>query len=216
MQLSCSGHDTILYHPVLGSCKVTAIFYKDLVINISPHLDSPHCPLQRLTSTNISTDVYKPQKLDVASLVGCSRDSIPIDLYGIVGPVACLSNKAIQFWYLVNQNAYMSVLPLECWVVSKDISIPYTSPIHSFFKFKVDNTATFKYRANRIISVGETAFSWYSNNITSVCQQCEKEGQQCGFNSQRDQVFCKPHGIFSFPSRNHVLLWCINFFLATF
>jgi hypothetical protein len=77
MQLSCSGQDTILYHPVLGSCKVTAIFYKDLVINISPPVDSSlDCPLQRLISANLSTGVYKPQKLDVASVVGCSRDSI--------------------------------------------------------------------------------------------------------------------------------------------
>ncbi|KAE8820421.1 putative receptor-like protein kinase [Hordeum vulgare] len=198
MQLSCSGQDTILYHPVLGSCKVTAIFYKDLVINISPPVDSsPHCPLQRLMSANLSTGVYNPQKLDAASLVGCSRDSIPIDLYGIVGPVVCLANKAMQFWYLVNPDAYMSVLPLDCMVVSKDIPIPYASPIDYsvFIPKKVDNTATFEYRANRMISFGEMAFSWYSSNdITSICQQCEKEGQQCGFNSQRDQAFCKHDG----------------------
>lgn len=206
MQLSCSGQDTILYHPVLGSCIVTEIFYKDLVINISPPVDpSLHCPLQRLISTNLSTVVYKPQKLNVASLVGCSRDSIPIDLYGVVGPVDCLINKAIQFWYLVNPYAYMSVLPLDCTVVSKDISIPYSEIHHSFFKFKVSHTATFKYRANRILSFGETAFSWYSSSITSVCQQCEKEGQQCGFNSQKGQSFCKRHGNVSFPGQNHVL-----------
>ncbi|VAH55217.1 unnamed protein product [Triticum turgidum subsp. durum] len=196
MQLSCSGQDTILYHQVLGSCKVTTIFYKDLVINISPPVDSSlDCPLQRLISANLSTGVYKPQKLDVASLVGCSRDPIPIDLYGIVGPVTCLINKAIKFWYLVNPDAYMSVLPLDCMVVSKDITIPYTSQIDysDFFIIpkKVEHTATFEYRASRSISLGETAFCWYSSNITSVCQQCEKKGQRCGFNSQRDRAFCK-------------------------
>lgn len=220
MKLSCSGQDTLLYHPVLGSCNVTAIFYKDLVINTSPHVgSSPHCPLQRLISTNLSTDIYKPQKLDVASLVGCSRDSMPLDLYGIVGPVACLINKAAQFWYLVNPYAYMSVLPLDCMVVSKDITIPYRDPsrIHYlYFKSKVNSAATFEYRANRIISIGETAFSWYYSNITSVCQQCEKEGKLCGFNSQKDQAFCKRHGIVSFPIQNHISLWCLNFFLRHF
>ncbi|VAH55218.1 unnamed protein product [Triticum turgidum subsp. durum] len=200
MQLSCSGQDTILYHQVLGSCKVTTIFYKDLVINISPPVDSSlDCPLQRLISANLSTGVYKPQKLDVASLVGCSRDPIPIDLYGIVGPVTCLINKAIKFWYLVNPDAYMSVLPLDCMVVSKDITIPYTSQIDysDFFIIpkKVEHTATFEYRASRSISLGETAFCWYSSNITSVCQQCEKKGQRCGFNSQRDRAFCKSRGM---------------------
>ncbi|KAB8082383.1 hypothetical protein EE612_004263, partial [Oryza sativa] len=69
MELSCSGQDTILYHPVLGSCKVTAISYKHAAMSIILLVDStPHCPLQKLISTNLSTDVYKPQKLEAASL----------------------------------------------------------------------------------------------------------------------------------------------------
>ncbi|EAZ10309.1 hypothetical protein OsJ_00144 [Oryza sativa Japonica Group] len=72
MELSCSGQDTILYHPVLGSCKVTAISYKHAAMSIILLVDStPHCPLQKLISTNLSTDVYKPQKLEAASLPDC-------------------------------------------------------------------------------------------------------------------------------------------------
>lgn len=105
MELSCSGQDTILYHPVLGSCKVTAISYKHAAMSIILLVDStPHCPLQKLISTNLSTDVYKPQKLEAASLVSCSRD-LPRDQHGVVGPITCLSNNASQ-WYLIHPYAY--------------------------------------------------------------------------------------------------------------
>ncbi|KAF2948071.1 hypothetical protein DAI22_01g010900 [Oryza sativa Japonica Group] len=104
----CSKHgpkDTILYHPVLGSCKVTAISYKHAAMSIILLVDStPHCPLQKLISTNLSTDVYKPQKLEAASLVSCSRD-LPRDQHGVVGPITCLSNNASQ-WYLIHPYAY--------------------------------------------------------------------------------------------------------------
>ncbi|XP_066162986.1 rust resistance kinase Lr10 [Oryza sativa Japonica Group] len=71
MQLSCSGHDTILDHPVLGSCKVTAIYYRYRVINAILLVESSsNCPLQKLASTNVSTAVYEPQKKDGAT-IGC-------------------------------------------------------------------------------------------------------------------------------------------------
>uniref|UniRef100_A0A0D9UW29 RING-type E3 ubiquitin transferase n=1 Tax=Leersia perrieri TaxID=77586 RepID=A0A0D9UW29_9ORYZ len=100
MQLSCSAQDTILDHPVLGSCKVTAISYRYAMINVIPTADSsPHCPLQRLISKNLSTSVYKPQMLGDAVLVGCSRDSIDTNQDGIVGPTSCLSpTNTSKFW----------------------------------------------------------------------------------------------------------------------
>ena len=60
MQLSCSGDDTILDHPALGSCKVTEIYYRHRVINVTPLVEpATQCPLQKLISTNLATDVYK-------------------------------------------------------------------------------------------------------------------------------------------------------------
>uniref|UniRef100_A0A0D3EIW1 non-specific serine/threonine protein kinase n=1 Tax=Oryza barthii TaxID=65489 RepID=A0A0D3EIW1_9ORYZ len=129
MQLSCSGQDTILDHPVLGSCKVTMIYYRHVIMNAIPLVDSsPHCPLQKLMSVNQSTAVYKPHTSEVASLVGCSRDSIDTNQYSIVGPTSCLSiaNNASQFWYLADPYIYMSILPLGCTIVSKDIPMPYS------------------------------------------------------------------------------------------
>ena len=203
MQLSCSGQDTILYHPVLGSYKVTAIYYRYGIINASPLADSTNgCPLRRIITKNLSTDVYKPQAWQVASLVGCSRQPLPPNLYGIVGPISCLGNETSQFWYLVYPYTYMSVLPLDCKVLFKSIPMPYSDEKYSTY-FETTSTIkekanrqnkSFKEYANRVISIGETAFTWYSSNITSVCQQCEKEGRHCGFSLQRGQAFCQYHG----------------------
>ncbi|KAI5004620.1 hypothetical protein ZWY2020_031863 [Hordeum vulgare] len=70
MQLSCSGDDAILDHHVLGSCKVTEIYYRHRVINVIP-LEEPsmQCPVQKLISTDLATDVYKqPQSSQVTTL----------------------------------------------------------------------------------------------------------------------------------------------------
>uniref|UniRef100_A0A0D9Y2E8 non-specific serine/threonine protein kinase n=1 Tax=Oryza glumipatula TaxID=40148 RepID=A0A0D9Y2E8_9ORYZ len=152
---------------------------------------SPHCPLRKLVSVNQSTAVYKPHTSEVASLVGCSRDSIDTNQYGIVGPTSCpsLANNASQFWYLACPYTYMSILPFGCTIVSKDIPMPY-----SYDKNGPNfDISIFTETAKRVISTGETVFTWYSSNVTSICQQCEHEGRRCGFSSQRDQAFCQHH-----------------------
>ena len=100
MQLSCSGDDTILDHHVLGPCKVTTIYYRHRVINVIPVAEPSHCPLQKLTSRSLSTDLYKQPDLSeyTTTLVSCSRDYIPVDQYNIAGPASCRSNNtASQF-----------------------------------------------------------------------------------------------------------------------
>jgi len=85
MQLSCSGHDTILDHPVLGSCKVTAIYYRHRVMNIIlPADSSSHCPLQKLVTRNQSiwcvrtfhTHIYRLVSLSTSRLLKRSNKSI--------------------------------------------------------------------------------------------------------------------------------------------
>ncbi|KAF7026863.1 hypothetical protein CFC21_038949 [Triticum aestivum] len=178
---SCSSH------------RVTEIYYRHRVINVIP-LEEPstQCPLQKLISANLATDMYKqPQSLQVTTLVRCSRDFTPEDQYSIVGPASCLSNNASQFWYIANSYAYMSDLPRECTAVSKGIPIPLT--------YDKDgpnlDEYTFKEKANNFLNFCETTFTWHLNNITDVCQKCEHKGQHCGFISQRNQAFCQHHGV---------------------
>ncbi|KQK02411.1 hypothetical protein BRADI_2g01320v3 [Brachypodium distachyon] len=191
MQLRCSGDDTILDHHVLGSCKVTTIYYRHRIINIIPLVEpSVQCPLQKLVSTNLATDVYKqPQSSQLTTLVRCSRDFIPADPYSIAGPASCLSNNASQFWYLASADAYISDLPRDCMAVSKGIPIPFNYDKKSLNNYRSD----FREKANRVLNFGETTFTWQLNNITDACQQCEYKGQHCGFSSQRHQAFCQKH-----------------------
>ncbi|KAM0872202.1 hypothetical protein ACQ4PT_038875 [Festuca glaucescens] len=191
MQLSCSRDDTILDHHVLGPCKVTKIYYRHRVINVIPLVKPSHCPLQKLTLRSLSTDLYKKPHLShfTTTLVSCSRDFIPVDQYRIVGPASCLSNNnASQFWYLASAFSHMSDLPRDCVAVSRSIPIPFT------YDKNGPNSDEFKEKANRVINFGETTFTWDLNNITDVCQQCEHEGRNCGFSSQRGQAFCRRHG----------------------
>ncbi|KAL6847764.1 hypothetical protein ACP4OV_021892 [Aristida adscensionis] len=220
MQLSCSGHDTILDHPVLGSFKVVAIYYRHRVINVTPAGSPLSCPLQKLISTNQSTDMSEPLVLSFGDLysrtlvlIGSSRDTIATNQDYIVGPSSCLSlsSNQSQLWYLVDSSYDMSTLPLGCMVVAKGIPIPFSydkdGPIHNtlFHTYR----SIFKENANRALNFGETAFSWHLNNITSTCQQCEQRGKYCAFSSNRGQAFCQHH------DGSHVILVAATTSLAT-
>ncbi|GJN37676.1 hypothetical protein PR202_gb26656 [Eleusine coracana subsp. coracana] len=193
MELSCFGNDTILNHPVLGACKVTLIYYRRRFMNVIPLEETlAHCQIQKFISKNLSTNVYSPQTIGAAILLGCSSDSISTNQYGIVGPISCfgINNKARRFMYLVPPYTYISVLPLDCVVISKGIPMPYTFNKYGLSAFNIPNIREME---NRMIN-GETAFTWYASNITSVCQRCENEGRHCGFSSQRGQAFCQHNG----------------------
>jgi hypothetical protein len=211
--LSCSAkEDTILDHPDLGPCQVTAIDYKRQVMKITPLVDFlSTCPLQKIKSKGLSSFIdYADSSAinysyDQGSIVSCLREftpSIQADL--IVGPIPCLSN-ATHFSYLVEAHVSMYVLALDCKVTSGVIPIPTAfNDIDD-----VLDHSTFKERAERILSLTETMVSWYVDLLQQHpygegyseaynCQQCEEHGQRCAFNSQRNVTFCirNPQGIF--------------------
>ncbi|CAO2198671.1 unnamed protein product [Urochloa humidicola] len=184
MKLSCSKQaETILVHPNLGLCKVIAIEYRYGFIDVIP-LAASKCPLQKIISTNLSTDVYRPYDSDSATLVSCSTEFRPSNQYYVAGPISCLSNTS-QFSYLVSSFASMDVLPLDCMVISNDIWIPY--PLKNQSMVRLNETA------KGTIAFGETMFMWSVPNITNVCQECEIGGGHCGFHSETRQAFCKKH-----------------------
>ncbi|KAI5004045.1 hypothetical protein ZWY2020_031288 [Hordeum vulgare] len=188
MQLSCSGHDTIFDHPVLGSCKVTAIYYMHRVINITPPVEPlAQCPLQKLILKKLETGVYK-QPQSFTTMVRCSKSFIPAYPYSIVGPAPCVSSNTSQFWYLALASAYISDLPWDCVAISKGIPIPFSYDKHG------PNSDPSNEIAKAVVNFGATTFTWHLNNITGVCQQCEHEGRYCGFSSQKRQAFCQHHG----------------------
>jgi hypothetical protein len=189
MKLRCSKQaDTILVHPNLGLCKVIAIEYRYGLIDVIP-LAASKCPLQKIISTNLSTEVYRPYGAS-ATLVSCSTEFRPRNQDGVAGPISCLSNTS-QFPYLVSSLRNMDVLPLDCMVVSNDIWIHY--PLIN---------ELFNETAKVTIAFGKTMFRWSVPNITNVCQDCEFGGRPCGFRSETRQAFCKKHSKFLISSCN--------------
>lgn len=187
MELLCSEQaDTILVHPNLGLCKVTAIEYRYGIIGVIP-LEASKCPLRKIMYTNLSTDVYRPYGSDMATVVSCSTEVRPTDQFIFAGPIYCLSNTS-QFPYLVSSFESMDVLPLDCMVLSNDIWIPYP--------FNNQSIVGLNETAKGFIAFGEMTFQWSVPNITNVCQDCEIGGRQCGFRSETRQAFCKNHSKF--------------------
>ncbi|XP_020196859.1 rust resistance kinase Lr10 [Aegilops tauschii subsp. strangulata] len=204
MYLSCSGEDTIMSHPIMGSCKVTAINYKHGTMKVIPLVESlSHCPIQKIISTSLSTDYRNtsvgslsnsedktPYVDEHASLLCCSREFTPsAEAYNFVGPISCLSDVC-SLSYLVAAQISVYVLPLDCKVAAHRIRIPraYNKDDEYY------EDLTFNERATRIINFSETTLAWSVRDITDVCIQCEQEGRHCGFSSQRRLVFCQRHG----------------------
>nr|P93604.1 RecName: Full=Rust resistance kinase Lr10; AltName: Full=Probable receptor-like serine/threonine-protein kinase LRK10; Flags: Precursor [Triticum aestivum]AAC49629.1 rust resistance kinase Lr10 [Triticum aestivum] len=201
-KLACSGQDTILVHPVLGPYSVSAIDYRRSSMKITPLVDPCLVLQQKLiisrSSSSPQVDVINDEKPSFdenffesssATIVHCSREFTPAAAHAdsIAGPVSCLSNTT-HFFYLVNSDEDMSILPLDCKVVPVSdrggISLPHMLKDQMFYNF----TET----AKKIPSFAETAVSWDEGD----CRECELSGRRCAFSSQRDREFCMPdpHG----------------------
>uniref|UniRef100_A0ACD5VCX2 Uncharacterized protein n=1 Tax=Avena sativa TaxID=4498 RepID=A0ACD5VCX2_AVESA len=210
-KLACSGQDTIMLHPFLGPCIVTAINYTGATLNITP-LTSACTMIQKFISTNpLLADTGHCCTLHYSrtgKLVGCLREFTPSGITDfpvyddrgsyyasvsaadtIAGPLPCLSNTT-YFSYLVDAYAYMYDLPLGCKVIS-DAAIPV-------FGIGYDGSTTKKVGEGTTLRFYDIAANWSEPEPSSVpyqCQKCEQNGQRCAFSSQRNITFClsQPH-----------------------
>ncbi|KAB8082375.1 hypothetical protein EE612_004263, partial [Oryza sativa] len=208
MKLSCSGQDTILHNKYLGRpYKLTAIDYKHALLTAVPLADEDNysspspCPLLKSISIkpnlitgygyyNLGRYQNPCQTYDTyyAALVSCSTEfalaSVPgpaTDNDYIAGPISCLSNQT-HFSYLVAYHVTMSLLPLDCEVIS-DGPIPIPAFYYSGYVL-----STFRESAERILNSSETMIWWYFYEYD--CMHCEQQGRRCAFSSQRNQTFC--------------------------
>ncbi|XBJ05530.1 hypothetical protein VPH35_024289 [Triticum aestivum] len=186
-KLACSGQATIMFHPLLGPCNVTAMNYTGTVLNITP-------PYLRVSPPAHTGHHCTPHYSRTGKLVGCSREFTPggITQYPvyddrggyyasssatdtIAGPISCLSNKS-HFSYLVATDGFMYDLPLDCKVIS-DAVLPIfgTGYYGSASNHGVKGTLSFY----------DIAANWSEHET----------GQRCAFSSQRNQTFClsQPH-----------------------
>nr|QYO45734.1 RLK3 protein [Triticum turgidum subsp. durum] len=207
-KLACSGQDTILVHPVLGSYSVSAIDYRRSSVKLIPLVD-PCLMLQQKLAISRSwssrqVDVIDGMQLPdrqfsiwsdmYASLVCCSSEFTPAAAESIAGPVSCLSNTT-HFFYLVSGYKDMSSLPLDCKVFP--VSDGVGGRLIPMYKFedRISDTffsLSFKESAEKMLSFSETTVYWFGGN----CMLCELSGQRCAFSSERNEQFCipDPHG----------------------
>ncbi|XP_072961261.1 rust resistance kinase Lr10-like [Typha angustifolia] len=182
MELSCWGSDTVLVLPQLGTYNVTAIDYVNGGITIKLWDSWPRCPLQNLSSINLTTTVYQPRVNEEFSLLGCPREDNTSSGDDLIGPIECMSS-ANQLIYAVDSEADVSVLPSDCMVVSKGHIIPFGSP-HYY-------EMTLRERVNDFMKYRDPILSWSVPPITHICQVCEAAGKDCGFRSASNQSFCR-------------------------
>ena len=248
MKLSCSGQDTILHNKYLGRpYKLTAIDYKHALLTAVPLADEDNysspspCPLLKSISIrpnlmtgygycNLGRYQNPCQTYDTyyAALVSCSTEfalaSVPgpaTDNDYIAGPISCLSNQT-HFSYLVAYHVTMSLLPLDCEVISDGpIPIPafyYSGYIPSMFTPSADRIlaypsgyvlSTFRESAERILNSSETMIWWYFYEYD--CMHCEQQGRRCAFSSQRNQTFCMGQGITSYWPNNYSIQQAVQF-----
>jgi len=203
LKLGCYGDDTILVLPTaVTQYKVTAIDYRDGTLMLAPRVDgsSSSCK-QKLMSVSLPRNIFKCEDSDPCSLicnlgyatiVSCLREFTPSNLAAnfIFGPIPCLSSTS-QFSYLVDGNAPMSVLPLDCKVVPDSNFLVSTPTGRSMFKERAETILDFS---------GSTMSAWYSyrnddgDGIIRNCTMCERGGRRCGFSPDRNQTFCMNHG----------------------
>uniref|UniRef100_A0A0E0JDC6 Protein kinase domain-containing protein n=1 Tax=Oryza punctata TaxID=4537 RepID=A0A0E0JDC6_ORYPU len=194
MKLSCSGQDTILeIKNYLGRpYKVTAIDYKHGILTVVPLVhdsSSSPCSLLKSIRPSVITGCGTNGNDYDAALVSCSTEFALASVPGpaadyIAGPISCLSNQT-HFSYLVHVYVPMSLLPLDCEVVSDG-----PIPIPSFYYSSYDSS-TFRESAERILNFSETTIWWDFYDCTYYC---ERQGRSCAFSSQRNQTFCMRRG----------------------
>ncbi|CAD6238209.1 unnamed protein product [Miscanthus lutarioriparius] len=84
----------------------------------------------------------------------------------------------------------MSMLPLDCKVVSDSYFLMATPTARSAFKEQAETILDFS---------GTTTIDWYLNGgvdatIAYNCTQCGRRGGRCGFSPDRNQTFCINNG----------------------
>ncbi|CAO2209211.1 unnamed protein product [Urochloa humidicola] len=219
INLTCSGQDTILRDPYLGSFKVIALDYKHASMKVLPFVgqqsQSSACLIQELSlpaHVNDTACYYTP-KYEYGRLVACSSEFTPSgsaklqyasDIGGnyitsipaadlISGPIPCLS-KPGRFTYLVSVDLSISLIPVDCKALPNNV-VPILKSYNDISSFKQRAEATTIYFSGVTISWDQHLCTISSDTptITQFCMGCESRGRRCAFSSERNQPFCMPN-----------------------
>lgn len=171
MELFCSGNETLLEHQNVGRCKVLFVDYVNGEITVELGDAFSFCPVNNLTSINLTTEIFQPYGMRKMDLVSCQKDKITqyFSFNPEGGPISCLSN-ATQLTYMVNGIYTVSSLPYYCVVLSNNLSVPYTDT------WIYDDYSDL---GKGLVEHFNVTLVYYVPGVTDECKICEAEGKQC-------------------------------------
>ncbi|KAG6479434.1 hypothetical protein ZIOFF_062900 [Zingiber officinale] len=183
LEVSCSKTtgDAIITLPRLGPCKIIKFDTDSVRIKVEGD-EWARCPLQKLSSTNLTGSIYHDYGYDYM-LVNCSSE-IATDPDWITGPISCLRDGSEgQLVYAADASASMDQLPSGCVTTGIGGPIGYVDGRKFGDQFQGFN---------------QTLQMDVSLNIPEweMCRDCQIEGKQCGFSRRRNQTAClaRRHG----------------------
>lgn len=169
MELFCSGNNTILQHPNAGHGKVLFIDYISGGITVELGDAFSFCPINNLTSINLTAEIFRPYLMYRMDIVCCPKDKVnQSDFFFTTqnGPISCLSNTT-QLTYMVDGIYAISILPSFCVVLSNNRSVPFNWILDNYFDL---GTGVAKYL--------NATLAWYVPGVTDECKICEAKGKQ--------------------------------------
>ncbi|KAF3332723.1 putative receptor-like protein kinase [Carex littledalei] len=179
MELFCSGNETLLEHQNAGRCKVLFVDYVNSEITVELGDAFSLCPINNLTSINLTTENFRPYRMIEMDILSCPKDKVNqsdiVFSNTIFAPLSCLSNST-QLTYMVFGIYEISSLPSFCVVLYNNLSIPDIDELHNGWIF--DDYSDLWKGMVRLKHFNVTLI-YYVPGVTDECKICEAEGKQC-------------------------------------
>lgn len=172
MELFCSGNDTILEHQHAGRCKVLLVDYVHGEITVELGDAFSLCPVNNLTSINLTTEIFQPYLMPKMDIVRCPKDKVNRSdsfFSSQSGPISCLSS-ATQLTYMVDGIYGVSSLPSFCVVLYNNLTVPFTDN-------RIDDD--YSNLGKGLVEHFNATLVYYVPGVTDECKICEAEGKQC-------------------------------------
>ncbi|XP_044399103.1 rust resistance kinase Lr10-like [Triticum aestivum] len=222
VKLACSGQDTIMLHPLLGPCRVTAVNYTGASLSITP-LTSACTMIQKLVSTSSPPAIHTiPQHSITADtdhscalhysgagkLVGCSREFTPSgitqypvydDRGAFYASASAAAAIAGPISCLGNETRFPYLVATDAFMYDLPLDCKVISDTNiPIFGIGYYGSASKHGLEEGTLRYYDIAADWSEqepSSVASQCQKCELNGQRCAFSSRRNETFClsQPH-----------------------
>lgn len=183
LEVSCSAGDAVLALPRIGSCKVIDIEYRYGIVRIKLGESWAQCPLRTLSSTNLTSPIYRPLGTVGLLLLSCSKEITQVP-EGIAGPISCLGSEG-RFGYAAYSYYSMDEIPAGCNV---------DSPVSEISNYINGDYYPFNGAVQYFMQTHEM-YLRVTMPVIDICTACETANEHCGFSRRRNKTYCMsgPH-----------------------